>query len=166
MSSIETQFKPIHGHSCQRQAGSTYNAWQSMLQRCYYKPHKSYAAYGGRGIGVCDRWRSYVNFLADMGDRPPGTSIDRINNHGNYEPSNCRWATPREQAQNRKTSRLLTAFGVTAPLVVFARKYGIASDTLTWRLRHGLPAEQALTIPVSRGAGRLRLRKRGEHASF
>lgn len=89
-----------HGHS----GSPTYNSWIAMLQRCYYAKGKMYAYYGGRGITVCDRWRGkhgFINFLADMGIKKDGQTLDRINSDGNYEPSNCRWATRKEQALSR-----------------------------------------------------------------
>ncbi len=77
-----------------------------MKGRCENRNVRSYPSYGGRGIAVCERWTSFENFLADMGERPAGTSIDRIDVNGNYEPSNCRWATRKTQARNRTTTRL------------------------------------------------------------
>lgn len=97
-----------HRH-CRRESGvrkisPTYRSWQSMLTRCYNKNRNDYHFYGGRGIRVCKRWRhSFVNFLGDMGPRSLGTTLDRYpDRNGNYRPNNCRWATPTQQANNRK----------------------------------------------------------------
>lgn len=83
----------------------TYQVWTSMHNRCRNPKCQRYHRYGGRGITVCERWAKFENFLADMGEVPPGLSLDRINNDGNYEPGNCRWATRRQQAMNKSTTR-------------------------------------------------------------
>lgn len=83
-----------------------YKSWQKMRQRCTDPSGVAYHRYGGRGITVCDRWNDFANFYADMGDRPPGMTLDRINSDGNYEPGNCRWATRQEQSRNRSGTRL------------------------------------------------------------
>ena len=83
----------------------TFRIWSGILRRCTNKNVKAYPRYGGRGISVCERWLKFENFYADMGDRPKGLQIDRINNDGNYEPSNCRWATCKENVNNRNNSK-------------------------------------------------------------
>ncbi len=90
-----------HGHAGGGQS-PTYQTWRGMIQRCTNPNYSGWEYYGGRGIGVCERWCEFANFIADMGERPDGLTLDRIDSDGNYEPANCRWATPAQQTANRR----------------------------------------------------------------
>lgn len=139
-----------HGRSGTKQ----YIAWQTMIRRCYDKRHKSYTSYGARGIRVCDRWLySFSNFLEDMGERPDGMTLDRIDPNGNYEPSNCRWATNKEQANNRTNSRLLTVDGVTKTVTEWAEYSDVTAGQIARRVKSGWSHKDAVFKP------RLRARK-------
>lgn len=92
-----------HGHNVGKRETRTYSSWSRLKSRCLNPKDPHYRTYGAKGISVCERWRfSFENFLEDMGERPPGRTIDRINPYGNYEPGNCRWATPLEQRHNQR----------------------------------------------------------------
>ena len=117
-----------------------YATWQAMIRRCYSPSEASYRNYGGRGIGVCEEWRNdFWSFVRDMGDRPKGTSIDRIDNDMWYEPSNCRWATPVEQTRNRRCNvldeadvsfiRTLLSFGMTPTAI--GSEYGLGASRIS-----------------------------------
>lgn len=126
----------------------TYQSWLSMRQRCTNPRAAGFDRYGGRGIRVCERWRSFESFLEDMGERPDGTSLDRLDNNGNYEPGNCRWATSLEQVRNQDNTRRLTHNGVTLTLQEWAERIGIGYGALYDRLRYGWSTEAALTTPI------------------
>jgi hypothetical protein len=93
--------KRDHGETKRGYQSRAYRTWANMINRCTNPKRREWHRYGGRGITVCERWRDFKNFKADMGDPPPGLTLDRINNSGNYEPGNCRWATRKEQTANR-----------------------------------------------------------------
>ena len=104
---VVTKAKTKHGQSNSRKkakASKAYRSWQNMWTRCTNKKNKEWKNYGGRGISVCDRWKVFEAFFADMGEAPENKSLDRVNNEGNYEPENCKWSTPKEQARNRRLS--------------------------------------------------------------
>ena len=128
---------------------SIYNTWAGMLQRCNNKNYHQFHHYGGRGITVCDEWRKFETFYADMGGRPEGRSLDRIDNDGNYCKDNCRWATKKEQIRNRRTSTFLTYKGQTLSVSGWAEELGIKRKCLERRIRDGWPTEKALTTPKS-----------------
>ena len=114
----------------------TYKSWNSMLSRCSCSSSKWWPYYGGRGITVCDRWRDFENFLADMGPRPSRKwSIDRIDNDGGYEPSNCRWATQLTQQNNRGNNIRIETQGEILTAAQYARTIGVKPNTFHKRLR-------------------------------
>ena len=132
-----------------RQLLAVLAVWRSMIHRCHSPNSTSYKYYGAKGITVCKRWRdSFETFCADMGPRPHGREIERIDNDGPYSPQNCRWATRREQAQNKSNSRLLTYEGRTQTMAAWARDLGVHPSALLYRLnKPGWTLEQALTTP-------------------
>ena len=138
-----------HGH-CSIKDGSresaTYMSWKEMVARCRNKRHQNYDRYGGRGICVCERWLKFENFLADMGERPKGLTLERIDNSSNYTPGNCKWATRAEQARNTSKVVNITFRGKTMCLRQWAASLGINHQSLSRRLKR-LPLEDALTIP-------------------
>jgi hypothetical protein len=132
-----------------------WQAWSQMRRRCYSPKHISYKNYGARGITVCERWRdsdSFPAFFADMGPRPsPQHSLERLDNSQPYSPQNCRWVTMKEQARNRRNTHLITFNGETLCLKDWAKKLGIAYNSLLYRLKQGMPLERALSpTPLSR----------------
>lgn len=124
-----------------------YRAWDSMRQRCNNPNHRQYANYGGRGIIVCKRWNEFVNFLADMGRRPAGKSLDRIDNSKGYYPSNCRWATSVEQNRNTRGNAKLAIDGKTLARIAWSEVSGIPSRTIKRRLDKGMTPRQAVFTP-------------------
>lgn len=115
-----------------------YNIWAHIKNRCLNPADARFHLWGGRGITICDEWRdNFLAFYADMGECPPGMSIDRIDNDRGYEPGNCRWATPSQQSNNLRTVRRLTHNGKTATLTEWAAKWGCSRDAIKLRLKRG-----------------------------
>ena len=128
--------------------GRTYRSWAMMLQRCTNAQYTSFPKYGGAGVTVSKEWQeSFTVFLSDLGERPIGKSLDRINGKLGYFKGNCRWATSREQNQNRKSNRLLTFHGETKCIAEWARTSGLPFPTIRNRINRGWTAEETLAIP-------------------
>lgn len=123
----------------------TYYSWSGMKARCFYEKHEAFDNYGGRGITVCDKWLKFAGFLEDMGVKPAGKELDRIDPNGNYEPSNCRWVTRQENVDNRRCTQMITHNGVTKPLTHWARDLGITRKALKRRLDRNWPVSRAVT---------------------
>ncbi len=138
-----------HGGSRVGRVDKLYKVWLSMRERCNNTKQKNYNNYGGRGITVCIEWGSYATFSADMGMRPVGHTLERIDNDKGYSKDNCRWATYQEQAENTRVVRMIEFNGVTKHLSGWARFYNIPTPTLhTWCKRLGEQA--ALTKAMSK----------------
>lgn len=151
------QFQPTHGHSSGRSSdgrrirSAEYIAWSAIFARCENVKSPKFVAYGARGIKICERWRKFENFLADMGSKPsPKHSLDRYpDNDGDYEPGNCRWATSFEQMRNTRTTHKVEYQGRVMPVIEAAALAGLPYETVRKRLtRFGWAADRALSQPV------------------
>ncbi len=125
----------------------TYHIWQSMKARCLNPKSKDYPRYGARGIHICERWLNFNYFLEDMGKCPENMSIDRINNSGDYVPENCRWASSKTQANNRRNNFILEFKGESKTLSQWSDITKISPGVLSYRIKHNWSTEEALTIP-------------------
>jgi len=129
-----------------------HRSWLAMRERCNYEKNIGYENYGGRGIKVCARWETFENFYADMGDRPDGMTLDRINPEGDYEPGNCRWLTKKEQNRNRRDNVKYPFDGKQRTITEIAELVGVAESTLRARMtRYGYSVQEAVSIPVRNG---------------
>ncbi len=138
--------KTKHGLSKSR----IYRVWAGMRKRCENQRSLPYRDYGGRGIKVCAEWQEFEKFYRDMGDCPDGLSIDRINNDGDYEPGNCRWADRKTQARNKRHNTKITGFGKTMTVSEWSEKTGISAKAILNRISRGLTGEKAVeNIPGS-----------------
>lgn len=137
-----------HGHAREKNRSRTWRSWRDMLARCRNSNGTAWKYYGGDGVTVCDRWSSFVNFLADMGECPPGLTIDRKINSLGYSHSNCKWSTRKEQSNNRRNNIVVDAFGVRATLAEHRDRLG---KDATWyamvktRIKRGWSRERAIT---------------------
>ena len=127
-----------------------YFTWCDMRKRCLLPSHKNYGRYGGRGITICDRWNSFDNFFADMGEKPKGLTIERIDVNGNYYPENCKWASRKEQNKNRNSNVKITFNGITKIVSEWADELGISKFCIRYRLKAGWSIERALTTKTQR----------------
>ena len=137
-----------HGHARDGATSPTYKTWEGIIQRCTNTNQPNYPDYGGRGVGVCERWRDFANFLADMGARPAGKEIERIDNDAGYHPDNCRWASRADQNRNRRNNRMVEYGGETLCLADWSARTGIRFGALRYRLESGWTAERAFTTPI------------------
>jgi hypothetical protein len=150
---LNKEQKTTHGKSKTK----IYGVWKSMRSRCKNPNVKSYPDYGGRGVKVCERWESFDNFYEDMGDPPfIKAEINRINNNGDYEPGNCEWITKIKNLTNTRQNVVIVAFGKSMTESEWARETGLDRTVISYRIKHGWPAEKALTTParpIKRGKG-------------
>lgn len=150
---MASHLNTTHGHSrsCKHgRATPTYNTWAMMKNRCLNSKAPNFARYGGRGITICNRWMKFENFLTDMGTRPKGKTLDRINVNGPYSSENCHWATPKEQQRNARGTVYVTFQGKTQSLSSWSDEFGIDKSTLSYRLQNWT-VEEAFSIKVKYG---------------
>lgn len=133
-----------HGHSRAGKRTPTWQCWSNMVSRCINKNHPHYHRYGGRGIAVCERWRTFLNFLEDMGERPEGMTLDRERNHEGYCKENCRWVPMSTQVRNRDNTKSITYNGETMCIADWAARLGVKRNTMYNRLWSGWTTEEIL----------------------
>lgn len=131
-----------------------YRSWKDMRARCRNPNDSDFADYGGRGIAVCERWDDFAEFLADMGKRPLGCTLDRINVNGDYSPANCRWADSKTQANNKRSNRIIEIEGVEKTLQAWCDQYGTEPSKVRYRLSVGYSPLEALTMGDMRIVGK------------
>lgn len=132
------------------EATPTYNAWASMKSRCNNPQNKFYQDYGGRGIKYCPQWEKFEQFLADVGEKPEGLWLERVDNNLGYEPSNCKWATPTEQRRNTRVNKYYEFRESSKTATAWAEKLQIPVETIRSRLNLGWSIEDAFTKPIDK----------------
>lgn len=145
-----TQAEFRHGHG--KKNTPAYRSWKAMRTRCFNTNAADYPRYGGKGITVCERWDSFRSFLADMGERPDGYTLERVDNDENYEPANCKWASRKEQARNRSHNRIIEYQGERKTVSEWAEANGLTLATLRARLSNGWALAIALSRPLQQNA--------------
>ena len=141
-----------HGHKGRHKVTLTYLSWLSMGHRCLNKNQASFARYGGSGINICKEWLEFRNFLSDMGERQQGTTLDRIDNSRGYERGNCRWATYKEQNNNRRDNIHLVVHGETFTVEQAAARFGISKNIIYQRRWRGKWDDERACLTPLRGA--------------
>lgn len=142
----------------------TYNTWRSMRKRCLDQTDAQYARYGGRGITICDEWGEFNVFVRDMGYRPEGMTLDRIDNAKGYSSDNCRWATPEQQAINRCRTRFVTLNGKTQTIRHWERELGLSRGALNQRLKRGWSLTEIITASTRPSAQiKIAAKRRSSH---
>lgn len=154
-----------HGRGANWQKDTTYTVWKGMIARAHTASSHDADRYYGRGIRVCERWQIFDNFFADMGERPAGMSLDRIDNDGDYSPENCRWTSMKEQARNKSNNRMLTANGETMCVAAWAERMGVSRQALRYRLEAGWSPEDAVSVNINYGNGKKPYRGQNSVAS-
>ena len=139
----------LHGEARKGKATAEYKTWTRIRERCLSPGSKDYPSYGGRGIRVCKEWDNFTNFKRDMGVRPPGTTLDRIDNDGHYSHINCRWATRKVQARNRRSTVRLKFNGLAMSIAEWADRNGLNYETLFARISRGWSIDRALSTPAT-----------------
>ncbi len=135
-----------HGHASNGKPTRTYFSWAGMHARCYRPDNKSFVRYGAKGIRVCKRWHSFENFLSDMGERPIGKTLHRINGNGDYDPSNCKWATLIEQQSNTIRNHFIEVDGISRTVAEWSRIRGFKPQRIHQRLHIGWTESEAVTL--------------------
>lgn len=154
-------FNQIHGHARRGRITPTFRTWLKMRERCRDEDAVNFARYGGKGIKVCERWLfSFENFLADMGERPIGESLDRIDSSSDYSKENCRWASREIQARNRSNNRHFEINGQKKCLIEWTLKYEIDYFLVCGRLNAGWEIERALTQPIRKSTKKIDMDKK------
>lgn len=140
--------KEIHGHAKKKAPRSkTYTTWNNMVSRCTKPYHDKFYMYGARGITVCNEWLDFSNFLRDMGERPEGKTLDRVDNTKGYSKENCRWADRETQQRNMRRNNNVTLCGKTQCLEAWARELGVYPTTIKHRIKAGWSEEKILNTP-------------------